>query len=323
MLPESFLRCISKFALISKGERIVAGVSGGPDSAALLCLLAGIARQHELTVHVAHLDHGLRPASSRDAEFTRALAKKFGLPCTVSKAPAGRMRAKGSLEENARKARQDFLFGLAERIGASSVALGHTLDDQAETVLMRLLRGAGLSGLAGIMPRKRFGAIEVIRPLIETRRREIEAYLKRKKIRPCNDETNAQDLYLRNRIRLGLIPLLEREYNPNIKEVLAHNAESIAADYDYILGQAEKAAGRLGKKIRIRDFNRLHRAMQRLVLRVNIARLKGDTRRITFRHLREIEDLVCSRPSRSIVDLPQGVSVVKKGEFLNFYRRNK
>jgi tRNA(Ile)-lysidine synthase len=130
-----------------------------------------------------------------------------------------------------------------------------------------------------------------------------------------------EDTYLRNKIRNKLVPLLEKEYNPNIKELLCNMAENVGYDYDYLNRAAYDKAKNLGQRINLKKFLSLHRAMQRLVLRLNIIRVKGDTRRITFKHIKEIEDLVSYRPLNSIVDLPGDVSVIKKKNYLYFYRR--
>jgi tRNA(Ile)-lysidine synthase len=171
------------------------------------------------------------------------------------------------------------------------------------------------------LPKRNLSGFQIIRPLIEIRRKEIEAFLKQRKIRPRLDRSNLEDLYLRNRLRNGLLPLLEKEYNRNIKEVLSNMAENVGYDYDYLIRSAQTVMKRLGQKINLKKFLKLHPALRRLVLRLNIIRLKGDTRRITFQHIREIEDLILNRPLNSIVDLPQGVSVVKKKKQLSFYRR--
>jgi hypothetical protein len=119
------------------------------------------------------------------------------------------------------------------------------------------------------------------------------------------------------------LPLLAKEYNKNIKEVLSNMAQSVACDYDYLVRRADKARARLGRNINLKKFHRLHPAIQRLILRLNMARLVGDMRRLTFQHIKEIEDLILNRPLNSIVDLPKGISVVKKKQTLSFYRTNR
>jgi tRNA(Ile)-lysidine synthase len=318
MIIEKVKRAVKKYRLIEKGETIIVGVSGGPDSVALLYSLNSLKQESGIKLHVAHLDHMLRPCSFKDAEFVKGLAGRLKLPVTVGRANLKKTAGKGSLEEAYRNARLEFLFRVARRQGAKKIALGHNLDDQAETVLMRLIRGAGLYGLSAILPKRKIYGFMIIRPLIEVRRKEIEAYLKRKKIGFCVDETNKQDIYFRNKLRNRLLPLLEREYNKNIKEILSNTALSVGYDYDYLAAAACKLTGRWGKKINLAKFRRLHPAMQNLALRSAIARLKGDTRRITFKHIEEINDLIFNRPSGSVVDLPKNISVIKKKNCLIF-----
>lgn len=317
MILEKVKSTIKKYNLIDKNDKILLGVSGGPDSVALLYILAALKKEFGLSLHVAHIDHCLRKDSHKDRRFVENLARKLKLPVSVTEINVKALAKYGSLEEIARNARLGFLFRVAKEIKADKIALGHNLDDQAETVLMRILRGTGLYGLSGISAKRRIAGYCVIRPLIELRRREIEAQLKKKKIRPCIDITNRQDIYFRNKIRNRLLPLLEKEYNKKIKEILSNIAESAGSDYDYLTRAAEKSLKRLGAKIGINRFLKLHPAIQRLVLRLSIGRLKGDMRRITFKHIREIEDLIRNRPVNSIVDLPKGVFVIKKkGYFL-------
>ena len=312
---------IKRYRLIDKKDRILIAVSGGPDSVALLYLLNSLKKELNLYIHVAHLDHMLRPDSCKDKGFVERLASRLGLPVTVSRINIKELEKKGSLEENARNARFAFLFKVAKGVKANKIALGHNLDDQAETVLMRLLRGTGLYGLSGILPKRNILGFNIIRPLIEVRRKDIEYFLKRKNIKPRLDKTNLEDIYFRNKIRNKLFPLLEKEYSANIKEILSNMAQNVGYDYEYLNRVAESAMKRLGSKINIEKFLKLHPSIQRLVLRLNIARVKGDMRRITFQHIKEIENLISNRPLNSIVDLPKGVSIIKKKRTLSIYRR--
>jgi len=188
-------------------------------------------------------------------------------------------------------------------------------------VLIRLLRGSGLYGLSGITPKRIINGYTVIRPLITVKRRQIEAYLKRRRITFRIDESNLEDIYLRNRIRHNLLPFLEKHYNPNIKEVLSNTALSCADDYDYMVEAAHKIASVLHNTMPIKKLVTLHPAMRRLLLRLNFQRLKGDTRTLEFRHIKELEDLIFSRAIHSIVDLPSGISAVKTKSSLRFYKR--
>jgi len=318
MILDKVRKTIKKYHLIKKGEKILVAVSGGPDSVALLYLLNHLKKELDLKLHIAHLDHKLRKDSYKDKEFVENLAKKLKIPITTEEVEVKRLAKKGSIEEVARNIRLNFLFKVAQKIKADKIALGHNLNDQAETVLMRLLRGSGLYGLAGILPQKEISGFKIIRPLIEISRREIEAFIKRKKIKPCSDITNFKDIYFRNKIRNRLIPFLEKNYNKNIKELLAHTAEIVGADYDYLMRRAEGFLPKKGNKLALKKFLKLHPALQRIILRLMIRRLKGNLRRISYQHLRELEDLIFFRPINSIAFLPQGLTVTKKKNFLIF-----
>ena len=321
MITINIRNTVKKYRLIDKNDKIVVAVSGGPDSLALLFLLNSLKKELNLSLHVAHLDHMLRKDSHKDAEFVRKLAQKLKIPVTAGRVNVRAISRKGSLEEIARNARLAFLFKTARDIRTRKIALGHNFEDQAETVMMRILRGSGLQGLSGILPKRDIAGYQIIRPLIELRRKEIESYLKKKKIRPRRDKTNTQDAYFRNKVRNSLLPLLEREYNKNIKRLLSNMAEGVGTDYDYLRRAAMQKIKGAKRKLSLIKIRKLHPALQRMIFRNAITCVKGDTRRITFQHIKEIEDLLLNRPPNSIVDLPAGVSVLKQKTRLCFYRR--
>lgn len=320
MILNKVKETIKKYQLISKGDMIVVGVSGGPDSVVLLHMLKTLSKSLRLNLHIAHIDHKLRKDSCKDKEFVRKLAVKLKIPLSTCELDISQlMVGHSSVEEVARNARLNFFFKTSKKIKAKKIALGHNLDDQAETILMRLIRGTGLSGLSGILPKKEMGNFVIIRPLIKTSRKTIEAYLKKRNIKARTDRTNLQDIYFRNRIRNNLLPLLEAKYNRNIKELLSNTAETIAYDYDFLAKKSESLVQ--GNRMELSRFNKMHPAMRRLTLRSIVARLKGNTRRLTFRHIQEIEDLIFNRPIKSVVDLPQGICVVKNSRYIRFYKK--
>ena len=203
--------------MLAGGETVLVAVSGGADSVALLHLLLSLAPEWRLLLHVLYVDHQLRADSAGDAEFVRALAARLGVPVDVATVTVDRH---GSLEAAARAARYAALETCAARIGAARVALGHTADDQAETVLMRLVQGSGVRGLSGIPPVRG----RIIRPLVELRRSALEAELRRVGLSWVEDPTNRDPKFLRNRIRHELLPLLSDSYNPEIATALANVA---------------------------------------------------------------------------------------------------
>lgn len=315
MILDTVRATIKHNGLLDRNDTVIIGVSGGPDSLALLHILVSLKKELALSLHVAHLDHAIRTTSGEDCAFVARAARELQLPFTGKAIKLSRVS-----EEAARQERLKFLLEVARRQKAGTVALGHTLDDQAETVLMRLIRGSGLLGLSGIAPRREFDGIAVIRPLIETTRSEIERYLKKKRLKPRIDETNAQDIFLRNRIRRELLPLLEKKYNPNIKQVLSNTAGNAGYDYDFLVRSAEKAAGNAGRTITLARLSRMHPALRRLTLRLMAERVQGDLRRLTSRHIQEIEDMIRNRPAGSVVNLPKNVSARKTAKNLCFYR---
>src|SRR5438093_3130110 len=203
--------------MLAGGETVLVGVSGGADSVALLHLLIALAPAWRLRLHVLHVDHQLRRDSASDADFVRALGTRLGVPVDVATVTVDRRE---SPEAAARAARHAALDTWAARVGAQRIALGHTADDQAETVLMRLLQGAGVRGLAGIPPVRG----RIIRPLIEARRTALEAELRRAELSWVEDPTNRDPKFLRNRIRHELLPLLADSYNPEVSTALARVA---------------------------------------------------------------------------------------------------
>ncbi|MCG8430717.1 MAG: tRNA lysidine(34) synthetase TilS [Candidatus Omnitrophica bacterium] len=312
---------ITRQRLIAKGDTILIGVSGGPDSVALLYALVSLKKEFRLTLHIAHLDHMLRKDSAQDAAFVRRLGDKLSIAVSAARVDLKKRKRTGSLEETAREERLNFLCRIARKINADKIALGHNLDDQAETVLMRIIRGTGLYGLAAIQPKRTIGRHTIIRPLLSITRRQIETYLRRGKHKSLRDPTNDEDIFFRNRVRKDLLPHLEKKYAKNIKHLLANLAESAGQDYAYLTAQVARRIKNGQTRLNLRVLSRAHPAMRRLMLREALRNLQGSTRRLTYQHIREIEDLLENRPDRSVVDLPQGISCRKNRAAVVFYRR--
>jgi len=315
---DNFVETIQKNKLIQKKDMILVAVSGGPDSMALLLKLNALRHSLGFSLHIAHLDHGLRKDSGSDALFVANWAKKLNIPVSIKKLDPKIIQKQGSLEEILRDKRIEFLIATAKKIKANKIALGHNLDDQAETILMRILRGTGLSGLSGISLKRDIQGVTFIRPLLETSRREINNFLKKRKIKPHIDSTNKEDLYFRNRIRHKLIPLLKKQYNQNIVELLANLAESASCDYEYLDQTARQSLRGDTLRLNISRLVKLHPAILRLKIRQSIAHLQGNTRRISFKHIKEIENLLNMRPKGSIVHLPKNICVKKARNNLQF-----
>ncbi|MCA9610750.1 MAG: tRNA lysidine(34) synthetase TilS [Myxococcales bacterium] len=223
-------RTVRERALLSRGERVLVAVSGGPDSAALLSVLA---RLDAFELVAASVDHGLRPDADRDVAVAGELAASLGVPFHALRVEVAGEGA--SVQAAARDARYEALHALAAEVGASSIAVGHTLDDQAETVLSRLLRGASLLGLTGIEPRRADG---VVRPLIDCRRAEVRAHVERFELPHVVDPSNANGRFERVRLRGAILPALAEE-DPNVAVHLARLADEARAIRDLLDAEAD------------------------------------------------------------------------------------
>jgi tRNA(Ile)-lysidine synthase len=232
-LHQQVRRTIRRHSLIPKGARVLVGVSGGSDSVALTRLLLDLSEHGEFTlVGLAHLNHRLRASADRDEAFCREFAARVGLPIVVEHADiAAHAAAHGlSTEDAARRLRYDFLERTAAALGATRVAVGHTEDDQAETFLLKLMRGAGLTGLGGIYPRRN----SVIRPLLDVPRAELRAYLERLDERWIEDETNEDLAIPRNRVRHRVLEELDRAAGGPTRPAIARAASLIREDAQWL-----------------------------------------------------------------------------------------
>jgi len=300
------------------GQKLVVAVSGGPDSMALLHALHSLRQELRLTLHGAHLDHQLRgEASQQDAEFVARTFLELGIESTIESGDVtGFQKANRlSLEEAAREVRYAFLANVSKQQEAAAIALGHTSNDQAESVLMHLIRGSGLTGLQGMRTVSKRNVGEehavLLRPLLNVSREETEAYCEVLNLSPRRDETNNHSNLTRNRVRTDLLPVLE-SYNPAIKQGLVRLARNASLDMDYMQQQISAVWNRVctakggGMTIDLGVFQELHPALQRHLLRNAVFRVKGDLEDVEQNH---VEDMVtlASGPVGKSLDLPGGV----------------
>lgn len=302
---------------LSYGDTVIVGVSGGPDSVALLHALFVLRHELGLSLRVAHFNHNWRKSAAMDERFVRRLAGQWGLPCACGRMPGRFARAATAREERGRAQRLRFFQRLAKKINARAIMLGHTQDDLVETVLMHILRGSGLQGMRGMLSHRRIQGACLIRPLLGVRKKDILAYLKRNGVRYRQDPTNRQDHFFRNRIRLELLPLLEKRYNPGIRGTLLNMADTAGLDYDYLEEQAKKIFGRMAKhaassskknsdavRFNRAAFTRQPEAVKRMLIRLALERLQGSMNRLTLAHMRAIEYALSQTAVDSLVHLP-------------------
>lgn len=295
------------------------GVSGGPDSMCLLHLLSGIQERYKLQLTAVHFNHALRVEADQEERFVREYCKCQNIRCITDKQPI-RPEDIDSLEQTARRYRFSFFLRQSKALRIKKLALAHTHDDLAETVLMRILRGSGLLGISSFGARSKYKNMVLVRPLISVEKKDILQYLKRNQIPYCTDQSNDEERFLRNKLRKTLIPYLEKEYNPSIKEVLVTLAKTAGTDYDFLLQQARLKYHILFHRersrhvaCRIEALKQEHLSMQYLVLRLAIEDVRGSLRRIEFKHLEDILRLSENTAEVGSLDIPGAVVEKHKG----------
>jgi len=315
---------VRRDGLARVGERILVAVSGGPDSMALLHALHALRGRLRVDLWVGHVDHALRDESADDAAFVVRIASELGLDVTVARRDVAADPASDgrSLEDAARRVRYDALLSMARACGADRIATAHTADDQAETVLLRLLRGTGVAGLAAMPASRPLEERHLIRPLLQVSRHDVRAYLDAHDLASREDATNADVRFQRNRIRHELLPWLETRFNPNIRHALCQLASQCRVDAEFLSGAAQRYWKRLVKTrgaalvVRLDGYRRLPASLQRQLLRSVLQRLQGDLTGFEFRHWEELRQLVEERPVGAVTDLPGGTQVAKEREWL-------
>lgn len=317
-LEQKVLGFINENCLLSGQGRLVVAVSGGPDSICLLHILVKLREILGLELHIAHLDHQLRGDDSRaDARYVSRLAEELGIPATIEQRDVKTYQAEyhTSLEEAAREVRYSFLSQVAESTGAAHTAVGHTADDQVETVLMHLVRGTGTRGLRGLQPSTLFhfpgSSLTVIRPLLAVTRQDVLDYCKHYKLKPRTDISNLSLSPLRNRIRHQLIPLLQT-YNPRVNEALLRMTGIINDDLSFLDSESNnlwnKVADRQNDIIFLDKtiFLELSPAIQRTILRRAMENLLNNIKDIEARHIESIMNAL-DKPAGKRLDLPRGM----------------
>ncbi len=304
MLSSKVIRTLERYRMVRPGDSVLVALSGGADSVALTALLYELRHPLGISIFLAHLNHGLRAEADEDEDFCRSFSERLSLPFVSSRVDVGAnaRRNKRSLEDEGRRARYEFLEARAKELGATRIAVGHTLDDQAETFLLRLLRGSGGRGLSAIHPVKNG---RIIRPLIDVRRAEIEAYLDERGLRFREDRSNADPRFLRNRIRHEELPRLTAAYNPRLAESLARTASVLRDEEAWMEAETDAAFAAIGSTSK--NEVRLERpllgaypvALKRRLVRAAIERVRG-LDGISHRHVEDVIALALGRSGREL-----------------------
>ncbi|QQY79482.1 tRNA(Ile)-lysidine synthase [Keratinibaculum paraultunense] len=312
-MKDKVLEVVKKYNLIEEGDNIVLGLSGGPDSMALLYVLLDIKKIIDFNIYIAHLNHGVRGKEAlEDQLFVEQLAKNLGLICYSKTVNMDEYAKKVGLssEEAGRKLRYNFFREILDEIGGGKIAVAHNKNDQAETLLMRFFRGTGIDGLKGM----EYISGDIIRPILGIERKEIERYLKERNIKTRIDKTNLEPIYNRNKIRLELIPYIEENFNPNIIDTLWRTSRICSIDSDFLEQYAQKIYNSMVKK-KLKDsiildgekFVAEHESIQRRIIRNCILDIKGDLQGITEKHILDILTLFLERGTGKSINLVDNI----------------
>lgn len=337
MLEEKVLETIKKYNMIEKQDKIVIGVSGGPDSISLLNVLNNLREKLNIKIYVAHINHMIRKEADEETEYVRNFCKKIGVDFFVKKIKIEEeaKKLKIGTEEAGRNIRYEFFDEVAKKVGANKIATAHNSNDNAETVLMNIIRGTSISGLKGI---EKVRDDKFIRPIIECNRREIEEYCKEERLNPRYDKTNYENIYTRNKIRNILIPYLQKEFNPNVIEVINRLAsiatkeeqffnkivekeyKRLLINTDNILNYNEKNKINLNNKevkviLNLKEFNKLDYVIKSRLLLYTIEKNYGKVTGIEKVHIDDIIKLCNNNIGNKFLIPKKGIKIfVKKGK---------
>lgn len=327
---QKVVRRIQRSQMLHNGDTVVVGVSGGADSMALLHVLAMLAPAFKLDLIIVHMNHRIRGAEAdRDERFVMDTANRYGIPAVFRSADTLALRRMWgtSLEDAARRARYQFLGEVAVERQAARIAVGHHRRDQAETVMLNLLRGCGSTGLRGMEP---VGADRLIRPLIDCTKEDIIAFLLQHRISWQIDSTNKDTRFRRNRIRAETLPHLKQSYNPRLEECLVQTAEICRSEDDYLSSVVEKILrdwccdGEAQElRIRVNDLLSLHEAVQRRVVRAILKKVCPHGRGGAFVHVEAVRNLAHSRDPHGVIHLANRTVVRRSYGEMIFHRAEK
>ncbi len=335
-VEDRVLKTIEEHNLTDQNQHIVIGLSGGPDSVCLFDVLMKLKDKMNLTIHPVHVNHKFRPGEAeRDQEYVEKLCQQRGVKCTSFEIDCNALADELGMtsEEAGRKARYDAFYKTAEKIDADSenikIAVAQNANDQAETVLFRLMRGTGVDGLAGIAYERDERGFKVIRPLLDVYRKEIEEYCEANNLEPVTDHTNGQSIYSRNKIRLELIPYIENGYNENITESLVRLAGIAAADKDFMWQQTERCYAKALEDesecevIMRRDaLAAMHPAVRHRVMLKTFGKI-GLDKDISEERIRAADFIIERKQGSKTVQFPRGYAVTVAKGLVKFHNVNK
>lgn len=288
------LETIKKYNLIENGDRIVLGVSGGPDSITMLDILRQLREELEFEIVVAHINHMIREEAIEDEKYVQEYCKKNNIECYIKRIDVEKIAntKKIGTEEAGRKVRYEFFEEILQKTGSNKIGIAHNKNDKIETIIMHILRGSGISGLKGIEPKR---DNKYIRPLIECERSEIEQYCEENKLEPRIDKTNFENEYTRNKIRNIVIPYIKKEFNPNIIETMNRLSELITEEDNYLEKETQKIYNKIlleknDKQIilKLKEFNEQETVIKNRIIILVTKNLFGSSEGIEKIHIQDL-----------------------------------
>ena len=327
-MKQKVIETIRKYNLIEDGDKIVLGVSGGPDSISMLNILKEIKDEQiiKFEIYVAHINHMIREEAIDDEKFVEDYCNRNNIKCYIKRIDIIKIAnvMKIGTEEAGRNARYNFFEEILKKTNSNKIAIAHNKNDKIETIIMHLLRGSGLSGLKGIEPIR---DNKFIRPLIECERREIEQYCEENNLNPRIDKTNFENEYTRNKIRNIVIPYIKREFNPNIIQTLSRLSEVVTEEVEYVDKQTQKTYQQMlvEKKdkqisLNLRKFNEQEKIIKSQLILLTTKQLMGSTQGIEKIHIEDIIKLCNNNIGNKYLTPNKNIKILIKDKKINFIK---
>lgn len=317
---------INENRLIEYNQHIIIGVSGGADSICLFHILKSLQEEYNLNLTVAHINHGVRKEAKEDAKFVQSLCNKWEVPYKEHNCNITQLSKQQKLSEEVvgRNERYSFFEEIRIKYSGDRIAVAHTMNDQAETMLMRLIRGSGITGLGGIMAKRDV----VIRPLLSVTREDVEGYCRDNGLEFKEDATNKMNIYTRNKLRLQVLPILKKEFNPKVIETVSQAATHLQDTEDYLEIQTKIAYESVvtkyknGYSLDIASLLSFHQVIRSRVIRMVIEKRKGSLKDINYKNISDILELANKQSGKS-VDVGEGIVAIREHGYIRIIKRVK
>lgn len=326
-MEKAVLTTIEKYNLIQANDKIVLGVSGGPDSLFMLDILNKLKEKLQIEIVVAHVNHMIREEANEEEEFVQEFCKKINVEFYSKRIEVEKYanNNKIGLEEAGRKIRYEFFDEVASKTNSNKIAIAHNKNDKVETILMNVLRGSGVTGLQGIQPKK---DNKIIRPIIEIERQDIEKYCRENKLEPKIDISNFDNTYTRNKIRNVVIPYVKKEFNPNFIETITRLSEVITEENKFLKNITEQRYSEILIEekhnqitLDLKKFNREEKVIKNRLILYTVSQLKGNTQGLEKIHIQDIIKLCSNNIGNKFLTPNKTLKVLIKDKKIFFIKQ--